>query len=80
MVRSEWHGLNINARIDIDINTKQLNIFKQYGINGRFKENKHFNRLIRIRLRRFEKGDFYTFRDLHVKVRSIKPITFINAD
>jgi hypothetical protein len=68
---------NIYGRIDIDINTKQLNIFKENGINGLLKENKHFDKLIRIKIRRFQEGDIYTFKDLQVKVRSYKAISFV---
>jgi hypothetical protein len=70
------HRQNIYGRIDIDINAKQLNIFKEFGINGRFKENMHFDKLIRIKLRRFQEGDIYTFKDL--QVRTYKAISFVN--
>ena len=66
---------NIYGRIDIDINTKQLNIFKENGINGLLKENKHFDKLIRIKIRRFQEGDIYTFKDL--QVRTYKAISFV---
>ena len=80
VIKNLKHTQNVYGRVDIDINMKHCNIFKEYGINGRFKENKFFNQLIRNKLRRFEEGDFYTCKDLQVKVRSFKPISFVNEN
>ena len=46
-------------------------------MNGLLNENKHFDKLIRIKIRRFQEGDINTFKDLQVKVRSYKAISFV---
>ena len=71
---------NVFGRIDIDINQNHLKKLKQYGIYGRFKENKIFEKLIHVKIRRFESGSCYSFKDLEVKVRSLKPLSFINKE
>ena len=80
MAKSLKNLRNVNGRIDIEINQNKLNTLKQYGINGRFKENKIFETLINVKIRRFESGSYYTFRCLEVKVRSYKPLSIINQD
>ena len=63
---------------NIDINSKTLKILKQYGINGKFKKSGIFENLIEHKIKFSEQQEYYTFKDLQVKVRVYKPITFLN--
>ena len=75
------NSANVFAKINIDINTKSFNIFKnEFGINGRFKQNEKFERLIKFNCKYNESGEFFTYKDLKVKVNKFKHFTFHNKD
>ena len=80
MIKGLKNLRNVIGRIDIDINTRELNILKKNGINGRFQKNEEFENLIKFKMRRYDAGDFYIYKDLKVKVRSFKPLTFVNEN
>ena len=78
IIKNLKHLKNVYGRVDIYIDATVFKIFKQYGINGRFKKNENFEKLIKFKIRANDSGEFFTYKDLQVKIRTYKPISFTN--